>query len=40
MCDLLWFRDGKITTQHSYLDTGAMMAQLGLLGEQTATTQR
>jgi steroid delta-isomerase-like uncharacterized protein len=40
MCDVLWFRDGKVTSQHSYLDTGAMMAQLGLLGEQAATTQR
>jgi steroid delta-isomerase-like uncharacterized protein len=40
MCDVLRFRDGKVTSQHSYLDTGAMMTQLGLLGEQAATTQR
>lgn len=40
MCDVLMFRDGKVTSQHSYLDTGAMMTQLGLLGERTATTQQ
>lgn len=40
LCDVLEFRDGKITAQRSYFDTGSMMAQLGLLPEQQATSQQ
>jgi len=38
LCDVVELADGKITTQRSYFDTGSIMAQLGLLGEQSATT--
>ncbi len=38
-CDILDFRDGKVTSQHTYYDTGALMAQLGLM-EQATTAQR
>ena len=38
LCDVLELVDGKIKTQRSYFDTGSMMAQLGLLGEQSTTT--
>lgn len=40
VCEVLEFRDGKITAQRSYLDTGSLMAQLGLLPEQSATVQQ
>lgn len=40
LCDVLEFRDGKITAQRTYFDTGSMMAQLGLMAEQPATTQQ
>lgn len=38
LCDVLEFRDGKITAQRTYFDTGSMMAQLGLTAEQPATS--
>ena len=39
-CDVLQFRDGKVTSQRSYLDTGSLMMQLGLMaGQTTASTQ-
>lgn len=40
LCDVLEFKDGKIAVQRTYFDTGSMMAQLGLVPEQTATTQQ
>jgi predicted ester cyclase len=40
LCDVLELKDGKITAQRSYLDTGSMMAQLGLASEQTATAKK
>ena len=38
LCDVYEFRDGKALSQHHYLDTGAMMAQLGLTAQQPAAT--
>jgi steroid delta-isomerase-like uncharacterized protein len=38
LCDVLEMVDGKIMTQHSYFDTGSIMAQLGLLEQQATTT--
>lgn len=40
LCDVLEFRDGKITAQRTYFDTGSMMAQLGLMSGQPATSQQ
>lgn len=40
LCDVLEFEDGKIKSQHSYFDSGSMMAQLGLTTEQAATTHQ
>lgn len=40
LCDVLEFRDGKVARQRSYFDSGSMMAQLGLLPEQAATSQQ
>ena len=40
LCDVIEFKDGKIVRQRSYFDTGSLMAQLGLLPEQTATSQQ
>ena len=40
LCDVLELKDGKVTAQRSYLDTGSMMAQLGLASEQTATAKK
>lgn len=40
LCDVIEFKDGKITRTRTYFDTGSMMAQLGLLPEQTATSQQ
>jgi steroid delta-isomerase-like uncharacterized protein len=37
LCDVLEFKDGKVTSQNSYFDTGSLMAQLGLGAEQPAT---
>ena len=37
VCDVYDIEDGKVKSQRAYLDTGSMMAQLGLLPEQTAT---
>jgi len=37
-CDVLEFSNGKVKQQRSYLDTGSMMAQLGLTAGQTATS--
>ena len=41
LCDVLRVprREG-VLPQHHYLDTGAMMAQLGLAAEQTAATRQ
>jgi steroid delta-isomerase-like uncharacterized protein len=39
MCDVYEFRDGKVHSQHNYMDSGSLTAQLGLAG-QAATTQR
>jgi len=40
LCDVLEFSDGKVKAQRSYIDTGSMMAQLGLMsGQTTASTQ-
>jgi predicted ester cyclase len=38
LCNVHELVDGKLMTQRSYFDSGSIMAQLGLLGEQTATT--
>ena len=38
LCDVIEFRDEKVLRQRSYFDSGSMMAQLGLMSEQTATT--
>jgi steroid delta-isomerase-like uncharacterized protein len=40
LCDVIEFRDGLIVQQRSYFDTGSMMAQLGLLPAQAATSQK
>jgi predicted ester cyclase len=40
LCDVLELEDGKIKAQHSYLDTGSMMAQLGLTPARTATANQ
>jgi len=40
LCDVMEFRDGKVTSQRSYFDSGSMMAQLGLGAEQAASTQQ
>ena len=40
LCDVLELKDGKVTAQRSYLDTGSMMAQLGLTSAQTATANQ
>jgi steroid delta-isomerase-like uncharacterized protein len=39
LCDVVQMRDGKVVMQRTYLDTGSMMAQLGLLGQATTTSQ-
>ena len=38
LCDVVEFRDGLVTSQRTYFDSGSMMAQLGLTTEQSATT--
>lgn len=40
LCDVLEFRDGKVREQRSYVDTGSLMAQLGLMSGQTATSNQ
>ena len=40
LCDVIELADGKVTAQRSYLDTGSMMAQLGLASGQTATANK
>jgi steroid delta-isomerase-like uncharacterized protein len=40
LCDVYEFENGKIKTQRAYFDTGALMAQLGLLSQQAAATQQ
>jgi len=37
LCDVMEFKDGKVQSQTTYFDTGSMMAQLGLMAEQTAS---
>ena len=37
-CDVLEFSDGKVKQQRNYFDTGSLMAQLGVMAGQTATT--
>ena len=37
LCDVMEIRDGMIQGQRTYFDTGSMMAQLGLMAEQTAS---
>ena len=39
-CDVVEVANGKVTAQRSYLDTGSMMAQLGLTSGQTATANQ
>ena len=40
MCDVMRFKDGKVQEQHSYFDTGSMMAQLGITAEQLAAAKK
>ena len=40
LCDVVEVSDGLVTAQRSYLDTGSMMAQLGLTSEQSATANK
>lgn len=37
LCDVIKFQGGKVKEQHTYFDTGSMMAQLGLTAEQVST---
>jgi steroid delta-isomerase-like uncharacterized protein len=37
LCDVMEFKNGKVRSQKAYFDTGSMMAQLGLMAEQTAS---
>lgn len=39
MCDVTEFSNGKVRMQRTYMDSGSMMAQLGLT-EQAATTKQ
>jgi steroid delta-isomerase-like uncharacterized protein len=40
LCDVVEVANGKIRAQRSYLDTGSMMAQLGVTSGQTATANQ
>ena len=40
VCDVTEFSDGKVLSQHTYFDSGSLMAQLGLGAEQKATTKQ
>lgn len=37
LCDIYEIKDGKVQSQRSYLDTGSLMAQLGLLATEPTT---
>ncbi|HEX6516205.1 MAG TPA: ester cyclase [Nocardioidaceae bacterium] len=39
LCDVYEITEGKIQSQHSYFDTGSLMAQLGLTGQPASQTQ-
>ena len=39
LCDVTEFKNGKVQNQKTYFDTGSMMAQLGLVAEQTTSQQ-
>ena len=39
LCDVLEFRDGKITMQRTYFDSGSLMAQLGVAAAESTTTK-
>ena len=39
-CDVLTMKDGQIVKQNTYLDTGSLMAQLGLTAPESAATQQ
>ena len=39
LCDVIEFEAGKVKSQKSYFDTGSMMAQLGLMPEQSSAKQ-
>ncbi|MDP8910676.1 MAG: ester cyclase [Actinomycetota bacterium] len=38
LCDIVQFRDGKVTTIRSYFDSASLMAQLGLMPEPAGAT--
>lgn len=38
LCDMLDFKEGKITAQRQYLDTAALLSQLGITSLQTTAT--
>jgi steroid delta-isomerase-like uncharacterized protein len=40
MCDIYGFENGKIKTQRTYFDSGALMVQLGLVAGQEAKAQQ
>ena len=40
ICDVYRFRDAMIASQHMYMDTASMMAQLGVTAEQMAAQQK
>ena len=40
LCDVTEFADGKVKSQHAYLDTGSLLAQLGVTAGQAATAQQ
>ena len=40
LCDVIELADGLVKEQRSYLDTGSMMAQLGVASPQSATTKK
>jgi len=39
LCDITEIKDGMVHKQHAYLDSGSLMAQLGLTAPTAATTQ-
>lgn len=39
LIDVIEFADGKIKSQHSYFDTGSLMAQLGISATQPASAE-
>lgn len=40
LCDVLQITDGKVMSQRTYFDSGALMTQLGVTAGQAATTQQ